>query len=220
MKPAHLLVRVLFKFAVYLAVFICFSGHAATPEVAFFRAVNVDDERTVRSLLAQGLDPNLRSPQGEPGLVLAMKDGSPKVAAVLLDHPAILVDATTAAGETALMLAALRGRLDWVQRLAQRGAALQRPGWSPLHYACSGPDGLDVARYLLEQGVPIDARSPNGSTPLMMAARYGSDETAEWLLKRGADVRLRNDRGLQAQDFAKLGGRERLAAALAEPAAR
>jgi ankyrin repeat protein len=211
--------RIHFKFAAYLFAAISFCSQAATPDVEFFRAVNVDDDRTVRSLLASGLDPNITNPQGQTGLVLAMKDDSPKVAAALLAHPGIQVDAATSADETALMMAAMRGRLDWVQKLAERGAALSRAGWAPLHYACSGPEGLDVARYLLDQGVAIDARSPNGTTPLMMAARYGSNDATELLLKRGANANLRNDRDLQATDFARLGGREPLAVRLAQLAA-
>jgi ankyrin repeat protein len=204
----------------HLLAAIAFSAQAASPDVEFFRAVNVDDDRTVRGLLAGGLDPNISNPQGLPGLALAMRDDSPKVAAVLLAHPSTRVDATTSADETALMMAALRGRLDWVQRLAEKGAALSRPGWSPLHYACSGPDGVEVVRFLLDRGATLDARSPNGSTPLMMAARYGSYDAVELLLQRGADTRLRNDRDLNAADFARLGGRERLALQLAERAAR
>ena len=207
--------RVLLKYLSYSLVAVCFFAQAATSEVEFFRAVNVDDDRTVRSLLASGLDPNVTNPQGQTGLVLAMKDDSPKVAAALLAHPAIQVDAATAADETALMLAAMRGRLDWVQRLVARGAAIQRQGWTPLHYACSGPDGLAVAKYLLDQGAAIEARSPNGTTPLMMAARYGSQDTAEWLLQRGANVLARNDRGLTPADFARQVGRDRLALQLA-----
>lgn len=189
---------------------------AATAEVAFFRAVNVDDDRTVRALLAEGLDPNLASPQGQHGLYLAMRDESPKVAALLLAHPGIRIDLATKDDETALMMAALRGRTDWVRRLAGLGAAVHRPGWAPLHYACSGPDGLDAARFLLDQGAQVNARSPNGTTPLMMAARYGSDASAELLLARGANPALRNDRQLNAADFARLGGRQALAERLSK----
>jgi hypothetical protein len=207
------------KFIFYLVAAVCFCAHAAAPDVEFFRAVNVDDDRTVRSLLAGGLDPNLTNPQGQPALVLALREDSPKVAELLVAHPAIRVDATTAANETALMMAALRGRLEWVQRLVARGAAINRTGWTPLHYACSGPDGLKVLGFLLDKGADLDAPSPNGTTPLMMAARYGSDDMAELLVRRGANVRLRNARDLQASDFARLGGRESLSARLAKLAA-
>lgn len=200
-----------FKYLLYLAAAIVFSAAAATPEVEFFRAVNVDDDRTVRILLAKGLNPNVTNAEGQPGLVVAMKEESGKVAEILLLHPDIKVDAVTAADETALMMAAMRGRLDWVKKLADRGATLTRPGWSPLHYACSGPDGLEVVKFLLSRDVAIDARSPNGTTPLMMAARYGSYDVAELLIARGANAKLRNDRNLLASDFARMGGREALA---------
>jgi len=45
-----------FKYLLYLFVATVFSAAgAAAPEVEFFRAVNVDDDRTVRSLLAKGM---------------------------------------------------------------------------------------------------------------------------------------------------------------------
>ncbi|MEY3253490.1 MAG: hypothetical protein RL227_2463, partial [Pseudomonadota bacterium] len=77
----------------------------------------------------------------------------------------------------------------------------------------------DVVRWLVEQGAAIDARSPNRSTPLMMAARYGASESVEWLLARGADAGLRNDRDMNAADFARSAGRDAIAQRLAAPAA-
>ena len=49
------------KFALYLAVAVGFSTAKADAYVDFFRAVNIDDARTVNQLLARGFDPN--SPQ-------------------------------------------------------------------------------------------------------------------------------------------------------------
>jgi uncharacterized protein len=45
----------------------------------------------------------------------------------------------------------------------------------------------------------------------MMAARYGNPDAATLLLARGANARLRNERGLTAADFASGAGREALA---------
>jgi hypothetical protein len=202
--------------ALYLFALICFSAHATDADVAFFRAVNVDDDRTVRSLLDKGLDPNTSNDQGQSGLFLAMRDDSPKVAAVLLAHPAIHPDAPNAADETPLMMAALRGHAAWVMRLVERGAAINRAGWTALHYACSSAEGAAVVKFLIDKGAAVDAPSPNRTTPLMMAARYGSDAAVEQLLAAGADLRRRNDRNLGAVDFARLGGRERLAAELSK----
>ena len=206
-----------FKIAVYCVVLSGFSCVRADDAVSFFRAVNIDDDRTVRQLLGAGFDPNTRNPQGQVGLFLAMREESPKVATALLAHPAIQIDATTSSDETALMMAALRGNLDWTTRLVERGAAVNRMGWTPLHYAASGP-GTAVVRLLLDRGAQIDAPSPNRSTPLMIAARYGASESAELLLARGADPKPRNDRALSAADFARSAGRDSLAQKLEEAA--
>lgn len=207
-----------FKFILYAAVFIGFSAANADPSVSFFRSVNVDDARGVKRLLAQGFDPNTLNPHGQPALIQAIRDDSPAVVAALLEHPKLLLEATTPAGETALMMAAISGNLDYVRQLLARGAQVNRPGWTPLHYAASGPSE-EVVALLLDRGAQIDAPSPNRSTPLMMAAGYGSEASAQLLLQRGADPRLRNDLELSVVDFARRAGRERLAARL-EPLLR
>jgi ankyrin repeat protein len=51
----------------------------------------------------------------------------------------------------------------------------------------------------------------------MMAANYGAEASVDLLLARGADKRLRNDRNLDACDFAKMAGREFLEARLKVP---
>lgn len=200
-------------FAAYLAVAHEVSIAQFDDATVFFRAVNVDNPATVRELLERGFDPNTLSEKGQMPLYLAMREGSFRVAEVLLAHPKLRLDATNAAGETALMMAAMRGHLDWVRHLLDRGAALEREGWTPLHYAASGPE-TPVVALLLDRGARIDAPSLNRSTPLMMASRYGPESSVNLLLARGANATLRNDLGLGAADFARLGGRDLLAARL------
>jgi ankyrin repeat protein len=45
----------------------------------------------------------------------------------------------------------------------------------------------------------------------MMAARYGSEQSADLLLAKKASTEARNERGMTAADFARAGGREGLA---------
>ena len=182
----------------------------------FFLAVERDDGDTVAQLLQRGFDPNARNPEGQTALHLALRDQSPRVAEALWRHPGLEVDASNASGETPLMLAALRGQFEWAQRLLARGAKVHQAGWSPLHYAATGTETRLVA-LLLDRGAPIDAASPNRSTPLMMAARYGAEATVDLLLQRGADKRLRNDRDLDAAGFARLAERDFLLKRLVTP---
>ena len=118
------------------------------------------------------------------------------------------------AGESPLMIAALRGQLEWCKRLIARGAQVNHDGWNALHYAASGPN-LAVLELLLDKGANVEGRSPNGTTPLMMAARYGSEPNVDRLLAANAEIRATNEQGLSAVDFAKLGGRESLRKRLA-----
>lgn len=198
---------------VFVGFFLLAGAGRADDQVRFWRAVGVDDARTVQRLIQAGADPNQKNEQGQPALFVAMREGNFQVAEALLADSRLVVDGTTAADETALMMAALRGHLVWAQKLVARGAAINRPGWTPLHYAASDA-GTPVVAWLIEQGARLDALSPTGNSALMMAARYGASESVELLLARGADPRLRNPRGQSAADLARSAGRDRLAAQL------
>ena len=181
--------------------------------VDFFRAVNVDNADAVSRMLAAGLDPNQLDPRGQPALMVALQGESLKVAKVLWDAKGIQIDVRNHAGETPLMMAALKGEADAAAALVAHGAAVQKDGWSPLHYAATGGSAA-IVKLLLAKGAPLEARSPNGSTPLMMAARYGNENAVDALLAAGADRTAKNDLGMDASAFAASAGREKLAARL------
>ena len=207
------------KYVVYLFVLIAFSGVRADDKVSFFRAVNIDNVSTVESLLAAGFDPNTLDEKGQTPLYMALREEAPRVVRALLAHPAIKPDLANAVNETPLMMAALRGHLDAAKALVEKGAAINRSGWTPLHYAASGPHTA-LVEWLVGKGAALEAESPNKTTPLMMASRYGSDDATLLLLARGASPKARNDQGLNAADFARLAAREQLARKLDEAAAR
>ncbi len=201
------------KYLAYLLVSLCCMSARSNSYSDFLQAIVRDDASAIQALLARGIDPNTRDPKGQPGLTLALQRESLRAADAIARHPQLEVDATNEAGETALMMAALKGELGWVQRLLERGAKVHQPGWSAIHYAATGPNER-IVELLLARGAPIDAEAPNRSTPLMMAARYGSEASVKRLLAAGADVRRRNERGLSAADFARGAGRDSLAAEL------
>ncbi len=208
--------RTYLKYIALLVVFACFSAARAGSYEDYFAAIERDHPGPITALLQRGFDPDSRDPRGQTGLTLAALNGSWRAIEALLAHPGIDVNALNASGESVLMLAALKGELAWCERLVARGARVQKTGWAPIHYAATGPNAA-VVEFMLAKGADINAASPNGSTPLMLAARYGSEESVNLLLARGADATRRNDHKLSAADFARQGGREALANRLARP---
>ena len=170
----------------------------------FFVAILRDDDAAIAALLRRGFDPNTRDPKGQVGLAIALQNGSSKAFAALLASSQVNVEARNAQDESPLMMAALKGNLEAVKALLARDADVNKTGWAPLHYAASAGSRQHVAiiALLLENHAYIDATSPNGTTPLMMAAQYGSNEAVQLLLDEGADPTLKNQLGLTAADFA------------------
>lgn len=186
----------------------------------FFQALKLNQVSTLENLKARGFDLNTRNESGEPPLVMALREGSLKVADYLIAQPEVQLDVRNDKDENALMLAAIKGNLEQVQALIRRKAQVNKPGWTPLHYAASSTSDRSpaIVSLLLEHHAYIDASSPNGSTPLMLAAMYGDARSTDILLEAGADPRLVNQIGLNAIDFAQRAGRpavaEKIAAAI------
>lgn len=193
-----------------LAMLACLPLLAILPGMAFadslsdfFRAVKNDNYTAVTSLLSRGFNPNLvEESRGDSGLILALREQSDKVFNILLNTPGIDLEIRARNGDSALMIASYKGNVAAVKSLLAKEAEVNNPGWTALHYAASiGND--DIVRMLLEASAYIDAESPNGTTPLMMAAGAGRLSTVKLLLDEGADATLKNNLGMTALDFAR-----------------
>lgn len=177
----------------------------------FLKAARFDDVKTIKKIMEQGFNPNVsESDRGETALMLAIREDSYKVFEFLLFHPQINLDARAKNGDTAIMLAAYLGKVDWLSELIFAGAQINQVGWTALHYAAAVGDEQIIA-VLLEHSAYIDAESPNKTTPLMMAARKGDLAPVRLLVQEGADLALKNLLGLTALDFAKEAGMNEVA---------
>ena len=99
------------------------------------------------------------------------------------------------------MFAAIHNQLELAHALIERGADVNRKGWTPLHYAATRGH-RDMMRLLLDNHAYIDSESDNGTTPLMMAAFYASPLAVKLLLEEGADPTLINHGNASALDLA------------------
>ena len=184
---------------------------------SFFRAVQMDDASTVRKMVGTVVNANELNPLGgEPALVLAIREGSAAVVQDLLAHPGTDLERKAVNGNTALMMAAFKRDGDTVRALLDKGAKVNQPGWTALHYAAASGDAA-IAQLLIERGAKLDALSPRSSgavTPLMMAAREGQDGIVRLLLAKGANAGLKNTEGFTAAQLAKQAGHDKVAGLL------
>lgn len=190
-------------FAFWLALSAGAAEISSSERDEFIRAVRLDLVADVEAGLKLGIDVNMTEPyRGETALMIAVRENSNKVIDALLKTPGIAIDLRAKNGDSAIMLASYLGNLKVVKELLQRGAAINHPGWTPLHYAATAGH-LELIRLLLEHHAYIDAESPNKTTPLMMASRNGNIQVVQLLIEQGADIELKNALGMTALDFAE-----------------
>ena len=102
-------------------------------------------------LLNRGFDPNTRDEQGQTGLLIAMREPSPKVIQVLLDSPKTNVELRNAKDESPLMLAAIgvmAGGLAGPGRLARLRIWRPPAGLGPLLALALAPAAMVLLLFL------------------------------------------------------------------------
>jgi hypothetical protein len=172
-----------------------------------------DNVADVKALLASGFDPNTRSPNQQTGLIQSTRDGAWQVFDALLAAPKINVNIANQYNETPLMYVALIGDVPRVKALINKGAQVNKEGWTPLHYAAVKARA-EVAKLLLEKGALPNELTPDGDTALILAVRADSVETVQVLINGGADPSRSNLKAQDAIDVARSRGKEDLAKAL------
>lgn len=81
------------------------------------------------------------------------------------------------------------------------GRQYENQTFNALHAAASGGNE-DVILFLLDQGLPVNSRTPEGWTPLYVATRDGRAEAAKLLIFKGADLNAQSNLGATALTMA------------------
>jgi Notch-like protein len=129
-----------------------------------------------------------------------LEDSSPAVIQDLIAQGAKLNAQMDKTGETPLHLAARYARADAAKRLLDAGDdaianAQDNTGRTPLHAAVAA-DALGVFHILLKNRCTnLDAKTSDGTSPLMLAARLAIEGMVEQLIEANADVNIADDNG-------------------------
>jgi len=143
----------------------------------------------IESLIKAGAAVDTALPSGETALLVATRSGSPAAVRTLLARGANANVKESAYGQTPLMLAAAENHPEVCRLLIQSGARLNeastvvepqklflsqsyRGGFTPLHYAAR-QGAIETGRVLLEARADLNAREPDGISPLVLALFNG-----------------------------------------------
>lgn len=159
------------------------------------------DQSRLIALLRDGADIEEHNRHGWTPLMVASLNGQVDLARRLLNHGADLY-ALEREGKSAIHYAAMRGGPDAVRLLARLGADVNEVdtfgGYAPLHLAaahCNRQIVQDTCAVLLAAGADVNARNKWGGTALWSAAISGRGDLAEFLLRHGADLDIRDQEG-------------------------
>ena len=177
---------------------------------------------TVRQVISQGADVNVKDIYGATPLHWAVVENAVESVEVLLNGGAN-PNARDDEGATPLHFAGWTDKNSTVVKiLVKYGAevkSVSHDDWTPLHTAARH-NSRKVVGLLISEGADIDAQGGDeGMTPLHRAALYGSAETADLLIARGANLDAKTYADETPLDIAKQEGK-RDVIALLERAAR
>ncbi|XP_075072092.1 fibronectin type 3 and ankyrin repeat domains protein 1 isoform X2 [Mixophyes fleayi] len=180
----------------------------------FHRAVNMNDEATVLSILQTGYKKiNVPDKLGFSPLMVAAQRGFLRLVELLVDHGAD-INQENGSGKNSLMLACFAGHLDVVEYLRKQGVSWDsrdKSGCTAMHWAADGGH-LKVIQWMINDGCKVDVKDSGLHwTPLMrVGAITGNTDVAECLVNAGAEVNAKDKDGKTPLMVATLNNHEDL----------
>ncbi len=155
------------------------------------KAVSGQDVAEVQALLQKGASPNQKDKFGSPLLVVASRRGKFEIVRDLIAHGADMF-AEGQGGGDALWIASAEGHDQVVEHLIEKGHDNAKfvPSLRTAFGAAIMAGQAKVIRHLIGAGADVNAKTPLGQVPLMLASMRGQEFVWEARMKRPFPLRL------------------------------
>lgn len=165
-------------------------------------AILTNKPEMVDLLLSNGANPNYVLPDtGESPIIIAARNGNTKMVDSLINDGAN-VNYLDSGSLTSLDWAMIRNHSDCAEILINKGALItENRSNRPMMIALFRKN-FKIAQLLISKGANVNALAYNKMPLIVWCAKNSNDEAVEFLIKQGADVRLRDAAGQGAIDYA------------------
>jgi len=170
-------------------------------DIKLLEAVQGNEIKKVKNLIAQGASVNARTEFGETPLHLAQ---SKEMAELLLSKGADIHAKDNEFGMTPLF----NGPKEIFKLLISKGADVNvrsKKGLTPLAWSAYGDD-LDRIKLLISKGADVNSADDYLKTPLHIASNWNKVEIATLLISKGANVNARDHSGWTPLHWASFEG--------------
>jgi ankyrin repeat protein len=150
-------------------------------------ACKVDCFEYVECLLQHGADVNACGPTGMTPLMATCLNKHLTIANLLVNSGAD-INLKDNQGGNAFIYACANGHLDLVKFLHEKGTDIFLESSTRITALTEASEHTPIIRYLVANGLDVNHKSNDNSTPLFNACRYGNCEGALYLIENGADI--------------------------------